>query len=136
MSGFRFEKNATVWWPVRWAEPVDGGTTREVSIELRFRRLKDEEMGELLKLPLIDFLPAAANDWRGIADADGVAVPFEPQWQREWLSIPAVAEALVQAWLACQRAEPETRLGNFAASPAGGPAAAGPTADQPASVTR
>jgi len=134
MSGFQFTKNATVWWPVRWLEPVDGGGTREVEIELRFKRLTSEAAEAALKLPNAEFLAEVATGWRGISDEAGEPVPFTPEWQARWLAIPAVPAALGRDWMACVRAEPETRLGNSAGSASGGPAAAEPTAAPPATA--
>ncbi|WP_439532028.1 hypothetical protein [Polymorphobacter sp.] len=128
MSGFRFVKDATVWWPVKWLEPVDGGGAQEASIELKLRRLGTAEAEAVLELSNRDLLNRVAVDWRGALDAAGNPVPFEDPWISAWLDIVPVPAAIGEAWLRCLRAQPEIRSGNFEASPGGGPGEAAPTA--------
>jgi hypothetical protein len=128
MSGFRFVKDAAVWWPVRWQEPADGGETVEASIELKFRRLGVSEAEALTSLSNLEFVSAAATDWRGALDGEGKPVPFSKEWVAAWLDIPPVAAAVAASWARFLSAQPEIRVGNSAASPGGGPGEAAPTA--------
>jgi hypothetical protein len=136
MSGFRFVKDAAVWWPVRWAEPADGGETVEASIELKFRRVGASEAGALAELSNLEFVKAVATDWRGALDEDGRPVPFNDLWLTAWLEIVPVAPAIARAWAQFLNARAEIRAGNSAASPAGGPGEAEPTAVPPTSKPR
>lgn len=137
MSKFVFTKGGTVWWPVKWLEPVDGGGAVEQSLQMRFRRLPWSEV-ETIKLFLtVDFIRSLATDWRDIIDDADRPVPFEDDALLEMAGRPAFMEALSVAFIDCQRALPETRAGNSEASLAGGPAAGPePTADgAPAATT-
>lgn len=137
MSAFRIVKGAGTWWPVTWAEPLDGGEVAECQIEVKFRRHPWERVDELYKLGNHQFAAEVALDWRGIEDDAGRPAPMfgsegSSDALTEMLSRPAFAVALGAAYVAFLRAQPETRLGNSAASPAGGPAAGGSTDAAPA----
>jgi hypothetical protein len=135
MSNFRFVKNAAVWWPVRWQLAIDGGRTEEVSIELKFQRVRVSEIEEIRALENVDFVLRTAADWRGVLDEAGKPAPFERELVGQLMDQPGVAEAIGRAWGGFLTATPESRLGNSVPSPAGGPAAAAETADQTASPT-
>ena len=144
---FKIVKNAGTWWPVSWAEPLDGGDVASWRIEVKFRREPWSAFEELFALAGLAFCQRVALDWRGITDdADRPAPlwanPDAPAAERlgsdalaEMLSRPAFTEALGATYLAFLRAVPETRQGNSAASPAGGPAAGGSTGAPPAGST-
>jgi hypothetical protein len=134
MSNFRFVKDATTWWPVRWLEPIDGGSAIEVGIELRFVRKPWDELTAVYQMTNFDFITHVARDWRGITDDADRPVPFAAEPLAELCQRPNFGEAIGAAYVAFLRALPETRLGNFEASPAGGPEAAAKTAD-PVTIT-
>jgi hypothetical protein len=136
MSNFVIKKGATTWWPVSWAEPVDGGETVQCRIEMKFRRLSVEESKAGQPQPGdLGFIKWVAVDWRHITDDAGRAAPFDDETLIEMVARPAFMIAVGEAYNAFLLALPETRLGNSDPSPAGGPAAGAKTADQPDTAT-
>lgn len=134
MSNFVIKKGATAWWPVSWAEPVDGGETVQCRIELKFRRLSKEEAATVVTEDAA-FIRFVATDWRHITDEAGRPAPFDEENVTEMAARPAFSIAVAEAFGAFTQALPETRLGNSDPSPAGGPAAGVKTADQPDTAT-
>lgn len=136
MSNFVIKKGATTWWPVSWAEPVDGGDTVKCRIELKFRRLGVEESkAGAPQAGDLGFIKWVASDWRDITDDAGRAAPFDDETLIEMVARPAFMIAVGEAYNAFLLALPETRLGNSDPSPAGGPAAGVATADPAALPT-
>lgn len=142
MGAYVIKKSATVWWPVKWKEPGDGGTVVENTIEMRFRRVTTSEFAELQQLgtsPVtagddvhagnLAFIRQIASDWRGIEDEPGKNAAFSDENLREMLEIEGWAVAVGAAFARCHYATPEIREGNSAASLAGGQGAGQPTAD-------
>ncbi len=128
---FVFVKGGSVWWPVKWLEPVDGGGTAEQSIEVRFKRLPWEAASAIKFQMTIDFIRSMATDWRDIVDDAGRPVAFDDDALTEMAGRLAFLEALIAAFFECLRALPETRQGNSEASLAGGPAAGEAAAPAP-----
>ena len=136
MSGFVFTRGATTWWPVKWNEPADGGAVVEQSMELRFKRTAWDKIDALYQQDNFDFLKAVATDWRDIVDDAGRPVTFDDDAIGEMTNRPAFAEAIGATYIAFLRALPETRLGNSATSPAGGPAEKSEAADGAPAATK
>jgi hypothetical protein len=130
VSAFVIVKGATVWWPVRFPVPLDGGGASEAGFEMRFRRLGIAEFQALLERTVDDsLLTEIATDWRGITDDAGREVPFDAAGRAAMLDVPHVPAAIARAWQNCLAAVPETRLGNFGPSPGAGPERATAAAD-------
>jgi hypothetical protein len=133
------KKNAAVWWPVRWLEPVDGGGVVERQIEMKFRRVGIAEFQAIRDAAdsedNLAFFQKVAIDWRGVADEDG-PLAFTAANLARMADIQGWPEAVGLAFARCFSAQAETREGNSAGSPAGGQAAAAPAstaaADGPA----
>lgn len=131
MGKFVFVRGGSIWWPVKWLEPVDGGGTVEQSLEMKFKRLPWDQIDAIYKLDNAQFIAAVATDWRDIIDAEKRPVPFEADAIAEMAGRPAFGEAIGAAFMMCLRALPETRQGNSDPSLAGGPAAGAATAPAP-----
>lgn len=142
MGAYVIKKSATVWWPVNWKEPGDGGTVVDNTIEMRFRRVPASEFEELQKLETapaepgedvhagnLAFIRQIASDWRGIEDEPGKNAAFSDENLRQMLEIEGWAVAVGAAFARCHYATPEIREGNSVASPAGGQGAGPQTAD-------
>jgi hypothetical protein len=123
------KKGAAIWWPVKWLEPADGGLVVEQQIEVKFRRVTREGFADLKATADAEddaaFVQRIALDWRGVADEEG-PLAFTETNIRRMLEIEGWATAVGAAFAKCHFAQGETRLGNSAGSPAGGPAAAAP----------
>lgn len=135
MSGFMIVKGATAWWPVKWAEPVDGGGTAECKIEMKFRRLSLEEH----QMPVSSdeaFIKLVASDWRQITDEAGRPAPFNDANINEMILRPAFVTALAEAFSAFTRALPEAPQDKQYPAPEGLPAAGAVTADQSVKAAR
>lgn len=129
MANFRITPDAGAWWPVRFNQGIDGGHVEEVAFDLKFRRMTSSEAAKVIKETDADFVLAVATAWRGVTGNDG-PVAFDRTQVALAVDLPGVAEAIGRAWAAFISATPETRLGNFEPSLAGGPAAAAETVDQ------
>lgn len=133
------------WWPVALAQPADGGRIEEAAFELRFRRLSVPDFEALLAAqttadpalaaPARDlaFLVRVADDWRGVAAADGTPAPFAEPWLSRAVETPGFAEAVGRAYGRFWQAQGQAAEKNSAASRGGGPAAAAATAAPPSS---
>lgn len=128
---FVFVKGGSVWWPVKWLEPIDGGGTVEQSIEVKFKRLPWNEASAIPFQMTVEFIRSMAIDWRDIVDEAGRAVAFDDDALGEMAGRLTFLEALIAAFFEALRALPETRQGNSDPSLAGGPAAGEPTALAP-----
>lgn len=131
MGKFVFVRGGSIWWPVKWLEPIDGGGTVEQSLEMKFKRVPWPDVEALYQLDNEKFITAVATDWKDIIDAEKRPVPFEVDAIAEMAGRPAFAEAIGGAFMKCMRALPETRQGNFDPSLAGGSAAGAATAPAP-----
>ena len=137
---FRIVKDATSWWTVKWNGVDDDGQVVEQSLELRFARLGNAEFMAMFGPDNTTENQALWNrvvrGWRGLQDEAGTDIAWPNDAAVDALldtaNFPA---ALGLAYMAFMRALPETRLGNSSPSPAGGRAAADPTAAPEATPT-
>lgn len=132
MANFVIKNGAGVWWPVMVAVAIDGGNVEQQTFEVKFKRLDVAGIEAARQLQDPAWVAATILDWRGVHIGDDGQLPFNAENVDVLLAQPNLAAALGTAWAAFVSAQPETRLGNSEASPAGGPAAAAPTAATPA----
>lgn len=131
---FKLVAERTAWWPVTWKGVTEDGEIVENRIEVKFRIVGRREFAELfLAEPQegqsqeeLDRRAAerVILDWRGIADENGKPLPFTPELRDQWLDLPMVAVATMEAYARLFAAVPEVREKNSVSSPAPGPAAA------------
>lgn len=131
MGKFVFVRGGSIWWPVKWLEPIDGGATVEQSLEMKFKRLPWDEASAIPFQMTVAFIRTIATDWRDIVDDAGRPVAFDDAALAEMAGRLPFLEALIAAFFECLRALPETRQGNFDPSLAGGPAAGAAAAPAP-----
>lgn len=152
---FKLVSERTAWWPVTWAGVAEDGSVIEHRIELKFRVVGRDDFRDLFgealgagvaEEPGDDVLAAdmalarrvVAEDWKGVGDEKGAALPFS--WDRfaQLMDAPMFAPSFAMAYVRLYQALPEVREKNSAASRAPGPAAAvGATqAQSPKSLNR
>lgn len=138
---FKLVSERTAWWPVTWSGVGEDGAVIEHRIELKFRIVSRSAFRELFGFDGAaaddeaagdDALAAdmalarriVAEDWRGVGDEAGAALPFS--WDRlaQLMEVANFAPAFGLAYMRLFQAAPEVREKNSAASPAPGPAAA------------
>lgn len=128
-----------VWWKVTFPGVEETGEIVEHEIELRFRQLGEDEFPVFAaKFTAAEGAPSAhdadgavdaaaltarwervadlmmdvVRDWRGVAAANGEALPFNRDNFLRLAKVPNVLEAIGKAYSACRRAAPEIRTGN------------------------
>lgn len=149
---FKLVKERTAWWPVNWKGVSEDGAVTDYSIELKFRIVGRNEFAELFGDALAggvdekigdDVLAKdmalarrlVAEDWRGVGDEKGAALPFSWQGFEQLMDAAGFAQAFGVAYMRLYQAEPEMREKNSSASPASGPATEASAATQAPSQT-
>ncbi|WP_194745720.1 hypothetical protein [Thermaurantiacus tibetensis] len=138
---FRLVKTVVAPWPVRVPVVGEDGEVREEVARLRFERVGQAEFERLFapvegeeaaRAQLRALFDRVVRGWEDVVDEAGAPVSFSAEAAERLLDFPGFAPAFVRAFCAFHAAQPEVREKNSAPSPAGGQAAAGPTAATPA----
>ncbi len=99
---FKIQKSENYSWPVKVKIPVDGGRYHEETFDAIFKRLPASKTRELIdseNMTDTDFAKNVLVDWKGVTDDKGVEIPFSESAMAQLLDVPAVALAVVEAYL-------------------------------------
>lgn len=117
------------WWPVTFSGVTEDGEVIENSIKMQFRLVDEDEVQSFYgraneigaeaaekALPFstiaATFLAEIVDDWSGVGQPNKEPAPFTIDNFAALLRIPNVFPAVIQAYGACRRAEPDTRTKN------------------------
>lgn len=133
---FRIVSRRTAWWPVRFGGVTEDGKIVQNEVELRFIILDEDAIVDFYArleqvnqsafatgLPgdteplsqsatILPLMLEVVDDWRGIGDENGKALPFSPDNFLQFLKVPNVGRAVGAGYRDCRAAVPEARAGN------------------------
>lgn len=134
---FKLVNERTAWWPVIWKGVGEDGSVVEHRIELKFRIVSRSEFRELFGFDAPASDPASetdplnadmalarrvvGEDWRGVGDEKGRALPFSWDGLAQLMEVANFAPAFGLSYVRLFQAAPEEREKNSGASPASGP---------------
>lgn len=99
---FKITKSDTYSWPVKVKIPTDGGRFHEETFDAVFKRHPASFTKELASREDVtdqDFAKQIVVGFSGIVDDSGAEIPFSESALNKLLEVPAVASALVIAYL-------------------------------------
>lgn len=102
---FVLTKTVTYYWPVSIQVPADGGSFSKESLELKFKRIAQSRLNELMEgakdesVKDEDFAREVVVGWRGVSDDAGNEIQFSDEGLKALLDIPTMGSAIVISYL-------------------------------------
>ncbi len=105
---FKLSKSDTFSWPVKVKFPVDGGRTLEETFDVVYKRFSQSKIKEMLAVENgtdVEFAKQILVGWKGVVDDAGTEIPFSEEACEKLLDVPAVAKAVVEAYVAASQGQ-------------------------------
>ncbi len=99
---FTLDQDDSYTWPIKVSLAANGGRFIEQTFDAIFKRNTQTKIKEMLNAEEasdFSFAQDVLVGWKGINDKSGADIPFSEGARDKLLDVPAVANAIVQAYI-------------------------------------
>ncbi len=99
---FKLNTNGHYSWPVEISVPIDGGVHEKQVLDVKFKRLPQSKIQELLSNEESSdnkFCKEIIVGWKGVCDESGNEIPFSNEALDNLLDFPQLAKKIVVTYL-------------------------------------